>query len=134
KGCICAVVDEDVSRNVKVIKVENVLQTLQGLAKLHRSKINIPVVGLTGSNGKTTTKELIRTVLETTYNVLSTKGNLNNHIGVPLTILSIRRRHEIAVIEMGANHPGEIAELCQIADPDLGIITNIGKAHLEGFG
>ena len=134
KGCICAVVDEDVSDNVKVIKVDNVLLTLQKLARYHRDQLDIPIIGLTGSNGKTTTKELIKVVLEKKFNMVATEGNLNNHIGVPLTVLSIRRRHEIAVIEMGANKPGDIKELSDIADPEFGIITNIGKAHIEGFG
>ena len=134
KGCVCAVVDEKVSDRIEAIQVNNVLETLQELARIHRKKLLIPVIGLTGSNGKTTTKELIRSVLERKYNVFATSGNLNNHIGVPLSILAIRRRHEIAVIEMGANHVGEIADLCDIANPDCGLITNIGKAHLEGFG
>jgi len=117
-----------------IIVVNNVLQTLQQLAAYHRSKLKIPLIGITGTNGKTTTKELISTVLSKKYRIAYTQGNLNNHIGVPLTLLSIKNDDEIAVIEMGANHSGEIAELCQIAKPDYGIITNIGKAHLEGFG
>jgi UDP-N-acetylmuramoyl-tripeptide--D-alanyl-D-alanine ligase len=118
----------------KTILVENAETTLQNLAKYHREHIKIPVLGLTGSNGKTTTKELIHRVLSKKYNVLATQGNLNNHLGVPLTVLSIQPTHDFAVIEMGANHQGEIAFLCDIAKPDFGLITNYGKAHLEGFG
>lgn len=106
---------------------------LQELANYHRKKFNIPVLGITGSNGKTTNKELIIAVLEKKFNVLGTTGNLNNHLGVPFTLLNLNKSHELAVIEMGANKPGDIAELCQIAEPTHGIITNIGKAHLEGF-
>lgn len=133
-GCSYAVVDEQTEKNPKIIKVENVLQTLQQLALFHRKYMATPVLGITGTNGKTTTKELITKVLDKKYNVAATKGNLNNHIGVPLTLLSIEKQHNFAVIEMGANHIGEIDELCRIADPDFGLITNIGKAHLEGFG
>jgi UDP-N-acetylmuramoyl-tripeptide--D-alanyl-D-alanine ligase len=118
--------------NVEI--VSDSLVFLQDLAKLHRSKLRIPVIGLTGSNGKTTTKELIASVLKKKFNVLATKGNLNNHIGVPLTVLSINADVEIAIVEMGANHIGEIGNLCSIAQPTHGLITNIGKAHLEGFG
>ena len=114
--------------------VENVLETLQLLAKYHREQINIPVIGITGTNGKTTSKELIHAVLSSEKNCYATKGNLNNHIGVPLSILKINKNHEIAIIEMGANHIGEITALCKIAQPNFGVITNIGKAHLEGFG
>ncbi len=106
---------------------------LQQLANHHRRQFNIPIIGITGSNGKTTTKELIRTVLDTKYEVLATKGNLNNHIGVPLTLLELKSSHQIAIIEMGANRFKDIEELCVIAEPDYGIITNIGAAHLEGF-
>ena len=135
KGATYSVVDDhDLPENEKFIVVENVLQALQQLASFHRKQIAIPVLGITGSNGKTTTKELIVAVLQQKYQLTSTQGNLNNHIGVPLTLLKMDAVTQIAVVEMGANHPGEIAELCQIADPDLGIITNIGKAHLEGFG
>ena len=135
KGALFTVVDRPELKGLpNYIFVDDVLSALQELARLHRSKLKIPVIGITGSNGKTTTKELITAVLSTNLNCQSTKGNLNNHIGVPLTILSIRNEHEIAVVEMGANHPGEIAFLCNIAKPDFGIITNIGKAHLEGFG
>ena len=110
------------------------MKTLQELAAFHRNRLKIPVIGITGTNGKTTTKELINAILSKEYKTLATIGNLNNHIGVPLTILSITNKHEIAIIEMGANHIGEIGELCDISKPDFGIITNIGKAHLEGFG
>jgi UDP-N-acetylmuramoyl-tripeptide--D-alanyl-D-alanine ligase len=119
---------------VRVHYVENTLIFLQRLAQQHREKFNIPVLGITGSNGKTTTKELVLAVLSTTHKVLCTKGNLNNHIGVPLTLLQLRSEHEIAIVEMGANRPGDIAELCEIAEPTHGVITNIGRAHLEGFG
>ena len=118
----------------KTILVEDVLITLQQLAKHHRQQFTIPFIGITGSNGKTTTKELIYSVLSTTYRTCTTEGNLNNHIGVPLTILKIKDDAEMAVIEMGANHIGEIAAYCQIALPTHGLITNCGKAHLEGFG
>lgn len=118
----------------KMIVVPNVLGALQQLAKYHRQQLGLPVIALTGSNGKTTTKELLTTVLSTKYKVASTKGNLNNHIGVPLTLLSITESHDLAIVEMGANHKQEIAFLCEIADPDYGYITNFGKAHLEGFG
>jgi len=114
--------------------VANVLETLQQLATHHRNAINIPIIALTGSNGKTTTKELILTVLASTYNVKATKGNLNNHIGVPLTLLSFTKDLDFGIVEMGANHQKEIAFLCSITNPDYGLITNFGKAHLEGFG
>jgi len=118
----------------RIIVVDDVLKTLQQLANYHRNQLKITIIGITGTNGKTTTKELIASVLSKKYKTAYTQGNLNNHIGVPLTLLSIKSDDEIAVIEMGANHPGEIAELCQIVQPDYGLITNIGKAHLEGFG
>lgn len=118
----------------RTILVDNVLDTLQQLARMHRKTVNIPVIGITGTNGKTTTKELIATVLSTKYNTLYTEGNLNNQIGVPLTLLRLTYEHEMAVIEMGASHPGDIAELVRIACPNYGIITNVGRAHLEGFG
>ena len=121
-------------KSKKAIKVKNALETLQSLAKCHRSKFNIPVIGLTGSNGKTTSKELINSVLSQKFNITFTSNNFNNHIGVPLTILKINRKTDIAIIEMGANHLGEIDLLCNIADPNIGYITNFGKAHLEGFG
>ena len=119
--------------NGRMTLVENSVLYLQNLANFHRKKFNIPVIGITGSNGKTTTKELIYTVLSKKYNVLATKGNLNNHLGVPFTLLNLRAEHEIAIIEMGANKPLDIKELCDIAEPTHGIITNIGRAHLEGF-
>ncbi len=135
KGAAYAVVDSmNLPENDRFFVVRDVLTTLQQLAAHHRQQLAIPVLGITGTNGKTTTKELIVSVLQQKYKVSSTQGNLNNHIGVPLTLLSMTSQTEIGVVEMGANHPGEIAALCQIADPDLGIITNIGKAHLEGFG
>ena len=121
-------------KSEKAIKVKNVLKTIQALAKYHRSKFNIPVIGLTGSNGKTTSKELINSVLSQKFNVTFTSNNFNNHIGVPLTVLEINRKTDLAIIEMGANHLGEIDLLCNIADPNIGYITNFGKAHLEGFG
>jgi len=116
------------------ILVKNVLKTLQKLASYHRAYLGIPIIALTGSNGKTTTKELINCVLSSRYNTTATQGNLNNHIGVPLTLLSMNKNTEIGIVEMGANHLKEIAFLCDIASPDFGYITNIGKAHLEGFG
>ncbi len=135
KGAAFAIVDEvHTPLSPRIIVVDDVLSTLQKLAKLHRDKLGIPVLAITGSNGKTTTKELIAAVLSAKFRVIATKGNLNNHIGVPLTLLQMDEQTDIAVIEMGANHPGEIGELCSIADPDYGLITNIGRAHLEGFG
>lgn len=135
KGAAIAVIDDEkYKQDDRYFLVKDVLETLQTLARHHRDQLNIPVISLTGSNGKTTTKELINAVLSQKYNVLATKGNLNNHIGVPLTILSIQEDHEMAIIEMGANHIGEIQQLCEIANPTHGMITNIGKAHLEGFG
>lgn len=113
--------------------VANTLETLQLLARHHRRQLTIPVIGITGTNGKTTTKELTAAVLSRKFRTAFTQGNLNNHIGVPLTLLSIKPTDEIAIVEMGANHPGEIADLCAIAEPDFGIITNIGTAHIEGF-
>ena len=121
-------------KSEKAIKVRNTLETLQHLAKHHRSKFKIPGRGLTGSNGKTTSKELFNSVLSQKFGVTCTSNNLNNHIGVPLTILEINRKTDLAIIEMGANHIGEIDLLCSIADPNIGYITNFGKAHLEGFG
>jgi len=135
KGCSHAVVDEaEFAIDNRFILVENVLETLQKLATYHRKKLGTKILGITGTNGKTTTKELIAAVLKEKFNILFTQGNLNNHIGVPLTLLQLKPEHQIAVIEMGANHPGEIKQLAEIADPDYGIITNVGKAHLEGFG
>lgn len=135
KGAAMAIVDDPtVETGEQFFHVKNVLQALQHLATYHRSQLMIPVIAITGSNGKTTSKELIKEVLAQKYRTFATAGNLNNHIGVPLSILSIDDTHEIAVIEMGANHQGEIAALSKISQPDFGIITNIGKAHLEGFG
>lgn len=135
KGCAFAVVDEaEYAIDNRFILVENVLESLQQLATFHREQLGTRVIGITGTNGKTTTKELIASVLSEKYNVLFTQGNLNNHIGVPLTLLQLKPEHQLAVIEMGANHPGEIKMLAEIARPDYGIITNVGKAHLEGFG
>lgn len=134
-GCAYAVIDnKDYATDPRCILVDDVLTALQQLAHEHRMALGTPVVGITGTNGKTTTKELIATVLQQKYNVLYTQGNFNNHIGVPKTLLQLRPEHELAVIEMGANHPGEIKTLVDIVEPDFGIITNVGKAHLEGFG
>ena len=137
KGCAIAVVDRaDIipEGDKRFVLVEDVLTALQMLAAYHRKQTNIPVIQITGTNGKTTTKELIATVLSKKYNTLFTQGNLNNHIGVPRTLLRLRSEHEIAVIETGANHPGEISFLSQIVQADCGLITNVGRAHLEGFG
>ena len=134
KGCAYAVVDDKEIVHPQTILVDNVLDTLQALARYHREQLDIPFVGITGTNGKTTTKELVATVLSKKYRVHYTQGNFNNHIGVPLTLLSIKPDCEMAVIEMGANHPGEIKTLANIALPTCGLITNVGKAHLEGFG
>ena len=135
KGAAYAVIDEAVEfTDERLIIVSNVLQTLHQLAKFHRQQFTIPFIAVTGSNGKTTTKELIHSVLSTTFKTYTTKGNLNNHIGIPLTILSIKNDAEIAVIEMGANHQKEIEGYCEYTMPTHGIITNCGKAHLEGFG
>ena len=135
-GAAFVVVDETspFKENKRLIKVENTLATLQYLASYHRQKLNTPIIALTGSNGKTTTKELIRAVLSKKYNLLATHGNLNNHIGVPLTLLQLKKHHQLAIIEMGANHKNEIKSLCEIVQPNWGYITNFGKAHLEGFG
>lgn len=124
----------DYTGHPTVTVVDDTLVTLQQLAAYHRKKLNIPIIGITGTNGKTTTKELVAAVLRMKYNTYATKGNLNNHIGVPLSLLSIKREHEIAIIEMGANHPREIETLAAIARPDAGVITNVGMAHIEGFG
>lgn len=134
-GAKFAVVDEEKYKtNQNIILVDNVLQALQKLANYHRKQLNIPIIGLTGSNGKTTTKELINVVLSKKYNTAATKGNLNNHIGVPLTLLSMTPKNEIGIVEMGANHRKEIEFLSSICEPDYGYITNFGKAHIEGFG
>jgi UDP-N-acetylmuramoyl-tripeptide--D-alanyl-D-alanine ligase len=135
KGARYVVVDEPAHANdPRCILVNDVLAALQDLARHHRKQLTIPIIGLTGSNGKTTSKELLNAVLGKKFHVYATKGNLNNHIGVPLSVLSITRQTEIAVIEMGANHVGEIALLCSIANPTHGFITNIGKAHIGTFG
>lgn len=135
KGAAFAVIDEpEFSTSGQMILVDNVLICLQQLANYHRRQLNLPILAITGTNGKTTTKELTAAVLSKKFNIQFTQGNLNNHIGVPLTILSMTTETEIGIIEMGANHPGDIKLLCEIADPDFGIVTNIGKAHLEGFG
>lgn len=134
-GAAYVVIDEPVTfADDRLIETTNVLQTLQDLAKYHRQQFTIPFLAITGSNGKTTTKELVSEVLATTFKTSTTKGNLNNHIGVPLTILSIQKDAEVAVIEMGANHQKEIDGYCRYTMPTHGIITNCGKAHLEGFG
>lgn len=130
--CVCS--EPQPTSTERIMVVEDVLATLSQLATLHRDRSEIPVIGITGSNGKTTTKELVSTVLSSTYSTHFTKGNLNNHIGVPLTLLQINAEHQFAVVEMGANHQGEIKHLSEIAKPDYGLITNCGKAHLEGFG
>ncbi|MAW21591.1 MAG: UDP-N-acetylmuramoyl-tripeptide--D-alanyl-D-alanine ligase [Flavobacteriales bacterium] len=133
-GCKYSITDDPKSEfHPKIILVGNVLETLQKLATYHRKKLNIPIIGITGTNGKTTSKELINVILNSEKNCYATKGNLNNHIGVPLSILEINKTHNIAIIEMGANHLKEINFLCKIAQPTHGVITNIGVAHLEGF-
>ena len=137
KGCAFAVVDEKEyapQNDERFILVDDVLTTLQALAHYHREQFTGPVIEITGTNGKTTTKELVTAVLSQKYNVLATQGNFNNHIGVPKTLLRITKAHEIAVIETGANHPGEIKDLAEIVNPDCGLITNVGVAHIEGFG
>ncbi|MUP36272.1 UDP-N-acetylmuramoyl-tripeptide--D-alanyl-D-alanine ligase [Labilibaculum euxinus] len=135
KGCNYAIIDEkEYAVDNRFVLVEDVLATLQDLAREHRRQLNIPILAITGTNGKTTTKELVHEVLRRKYQTAATIGNLNNHIGVPLTLLSMNVDTEFGIVEMGANHPGEIQQLCEIAEPDYGIITNVGKAHLEGFG
>ena len=135
KGCSYAVVDEpEYASGSRCILVDDCLRTLQQLARHHRRQFAIPVIGITGTNGKTTTKELVAAVLGEKYNVLYTQGNFNNDIGVPKTLLRLTREHDIAVIEMGASHPGDIRTLAETAEPDYGLITNVGKAHLQGFG
>ena len=129
------VCDRDgIPQHERILKVDNTLTALQDLARHHRKQMKAKVLSITGTNGKTTTKELVSAVLSQKYNIINTQGNFNNHIGVPLTLLTIKPETEIAVVEMGANHPGEIDTLAHIACPDFGLITNIGKAHLEGFG
>ncbi len=135
EGASYAIVDEEeFALNAQCILVEDVLTCLQGLAAFHRNYLNIPIIAITGSNGKTTTKELLHIVLKQKYHTYATKGNLNNHIGVSLSLLELTKEHELAIIEMGANHQKEIASYCVWAKPNFGLITNIGKAHLEGFG
>ncbi|WP_034924556.1 UDP-N-acetylmuramoyl-tripeptide--D-alanyl-D-alanine ligase [Gillisia sp. CAL575] len=135
KGAGYAIIDEQLHKPNKLyILVENVLETLQNLSTYHREYLNIPILAITGSNGKTTTKELIHAVLKKKHETVATVGNLNNHIGVPLTLLSMNTKSEFGIVEMGANHPREIEKLCEIAKPNFGYITNFGKAHLEGFG
>ena len=136
-GCSYVVIDNphyDVEGDERVLLVDDVLTTLQQLALHHRRQLGTPIIGITGTNGKTTTKELVAAVLSKKYSILYTQGNLNNHIGVPLTLLSLTPAHEMAIVEMGANHPGDIKELVEIAEPDYGLITNVGLAHLQGFG
>ena len=137
QGCPYAVMDNaDLydAQDSRMILVDNVLSTLQQVASLHRRTLGTPVIGITGTNGKTTTKELTNAVMSSTYKVLCTQGNLNNSIGVPLTVFGLRPEHEYAIIEMGASHPGDIKELVEVSQPDYGLITNVGKAHLLGFG
>lgn len=137
KGCAYAVIDEPgyaKAGDERYLLVDDALEALQQLAAYHRSQLSIPVLQITGTNGKTTTKELVSAVLSRKFKTLYTQGNLNNHIGVPRTLLQIRPEHEMAVIETGANHPGEIAFLCEMVKADYGLITNVGRAHLEGFG
>lgn len=135
RGASYAVIDNPkYAVDKRFILVNNALETLQDLSKFHRRQLGTKIIGITGTNGKTTTKELIAAVLSQKFNIHFTQGNFNNHIGVPLTLLQLKSEHEIAVVEMGANHPGEIKMLAEIAEPDFGLITNVGKAHLEGFG
>ena len=135
KGALAVVVDEAIEgADKRLVPVDDVLTSLQQLANHHRNQLGTSIIALTGSNGKTTTKELIHAVLQSHHKVIATEGNLNNHIGVPLTLLRLQSDTEFAVVEMGANHPGEIAQLAEITKPDYGLITNFGKAHLEGFG
>lgn len=137
QGCPYAVMDNPDLYDVqdpRMILVDNVLDSLQQVAALHRRTLGTPVIGITGTNGKTTTKELTNAVMSTTYNVLCTQGNLNNSIGVPLTVLGLKPEHDYAIVEMGASHPGDIKELVLVSQPDYGLITNVGKAHLLGFG
>lgn len=139
QGCRYAVVDrdvpcEDTAMQARLLRVDDSLKALQMLAREHRRRLGTRIIGITGTNGKTTTKELMAAVLQRRFHVLYTQGNLNNHIGVPLTLLRLTPQHELAVIEMGASHPGDIRELTEIAEPDYGVITNVGRAHLQGFG
>ena len=135
KGCAYAIVDEDVAtHDSRLIRVDDCLQTFKDLAREHRRQFDIPVIGITGTNGKTTTKELIRAVLSECYNVMATEGNFNNDVGVPKTLFRLNEDHDIAVVEMGASHPGDIKTLVETAEPNCGLITNVGRAHLQGFG
>lgn len=137
QGCSYAVTDDPSKSDAsdcRIIPVDSVLDTLQGLAAYHRQQLGTPVIGITGTNGKTTTKELTAAVMSSAFNILFTQGNLNNSIGVPLTVLGIKPEHDYAIIEMGASHPGDIDELVRVSQPDCGLITNVGKAHLLGFG
>ena len=137
KGCALAIVDDEayaVEGDGRYILVDDALDTYQQLAREHRRRFQIPVVGITGTNGKTTTKELVSAILQTSYNVLYTEGNLNNDIGVPKTLFRLRRDHQVAVVEMGASHPGDIRRLVHTAEPTCALITNVGRAHLQGFG
>lgn len=140
EGCSYVIIDNPAAAGLteklsdKILIVEDSLHTLQQLARHHRRALGLPVIGITGTNGKTTTKELIAAVLSRKYRIHYTQGNLNNHIGVPLTLLQLTSEHEMAVIEMGASHPGDIKELTEIAEPNYGLITNVGIAHLQGFG
>ena len=136
KGCAYAIVDrkECQVENAQLIKVDDTLQTFKDLAREHRRRFQIPVIGITGTNGKTTTKELIAAVLSTQYNVMATEGNFNNDVGVPKTLFRLSDEHDIAVVEMGASHPGDIKTLVETAEPTCGLITNVGRAHLLGFG
>lgn len=134
QGAKLVVIDDENYKTDKTFLVDDVLQCLQNLARFHRRYLGLVIIAITGSNGKTTTKNLINEVLSQKFKVKATKGNLNNHIGVPLTLLSFNTTHEIGIVEMGANHQGEIKELCNISEPSYGYITNFGKAHLEGFG
>lgn len=135
QGCAYAFVDEpEHADGDRILLVDDCLKTLQRMAEYHRKQLGLKIIGVTGSNGKTTTKELLASVLSRKFNLTYTKGNLNNQIGVPLTLLSIKKEHELAIVEMGASHPGDIEELVNIAHPDYGLITNIGTAHILGFG
>ena len=135
KGCAYAIVDNrDVVKNEHYILVDDCLQTFKDLAREHRRQFDIPVIAITGTNGKTTTKELVRAVLAEEYNVMATEGNFNNDVGVPKTLFRLTEEHDIAIIEMGASHPGDIKTLVETAEPTCGLITNVGRAHLEGFG
>lgn len=135
QGCAYALVDEkEYADGERILLVDDCLSTLQKLAEYHRLQLGIKIIGVTGSNGKTTTKELLAAVLGRKFNLMYTQGNLNNHIGVPLTLLSLKKEHELAIVEMGASHPGDIEELVNIAHPNFGLITNIGTAHILGFG